>query len=89
MSKNLFIVILIAFIGALSSCDINRNPLSEGTLEFSSDTLNFDSLFVNFLSPTEILVTYNNSGHPINVDRIWLENGEESEFEMIADGIKS
>lgn len=89
MRKNLFFVILLSFFAALSSCDINSNPLSEGTLDFSADTLNFDSLFVNFLSPSEILVSYNNTGHPVNVDRVWLENGEESEFEMIVDGIRS
>lgn len=88
MKNNLFFAILLILFAAMSSCGFNTNPLSEGTLEFSADTLNFDSLFVNFLSPTEILVSYNNTGHPVNVDRIWLEEGEDSEFEMIVDGIK-
>ncbi len=88
MNRNLFFGILILLFGTLASCDPFENPLSEGTLEFSNDTLNFDSLFVNFLSPSEILVTYNHTGHPVNIDRVWLENGENSEFDMIVDGIR-
>ncbi|MEO0896987.1 MAG: hypothetical protein AAFY71_11345 [Bacteroidota bacterium] len=88
MKKLWFIGLIPLLFLSLESCDPNANPLSEGTLEFSTDTLSYDSLFVNFLSPTEILITYNNSGHPINIDRVWLEEGADSEFDMIVDGVR-
>ncbi|MEL6133212.1 MAG: right-handed parallel beta-helix repeat-containing protein [Bacteroidota bacterium] len=86
MNKWLGLLLPLIWTG-LYSCEQPINPVSEGLLSFSADTVKYDSLFVNFQSPSERLLVYNRTGQDINIDRVWLESGEESEFEMIVDGI--
>ncbi len=59
--------------------------VEEGDLSFDVDTVYFDSIFVNFDSPTERLVVTNNSGKNIRISRIEFENG--SDFGLIFDGL--
>lgn len=70
-------------------CERPGNPISEGVLEFSVDTVAFDSIFTTFLTPSERLIVRNPQGRALNIARIWLESGDESEFKMIVDGIQS
>ncbi len=73
----------------LNACERPDNFVNEGTLTFNVDTLKFDSIFVNFLTPSERLIVSNQTGKNVNVGRIWLESGEASEFNMIVDGIRA
>lgn len=82
LAKILFLGCLIA----LFSCEDELVTVNEGSLNFSSDTVKFDSIFVNFLSPSERLTVTNNSGKNIEINRIWLEAGESTEFSTIIDG---
>ena len=79
----------LLLIGLLVSCERPINPVEEGTLSFSADTVMFDSIFTTFLTPSERLIVSNNNGRAVNISRIYLEEGEESEFSMIVDGIES
>ena len=80
-------VALLIFITAIS-CDRPRNFIEEGTLDFSADTLKFDSIFTTLQAPTGRLIVYNNTSENINISKTWLASGTNSEFEMIADGLE-
>ena len=79
-------ILLLGCIIALFSCEDEVVTVNEGSLDFSSDTVKFDSIFVNFLSPSERLIVTNNSGKNIEINRIWLEAEESTEFATIIDG---
>lgn len=66
----------------------NREPdfyVEEGSLDFSVDTIYFDSIFTNFDSPTERVTVINNSGNNVLISRIEFEDGRD--FGMIFDGL--
>ena len=65
------IVALLAFW----SCERPINPVEEGTLAFSADTVMFDSIFTTFLTPSERLLVYNETGKDVQISRIWLQDG--------------
>lgn len=85
--KALLPVALLLFITA-ASCDRPTNFIEDGTLDFSADTLKFDSIFTTFQAPTGRLIVYNNSANNLNISKIWLAAGVNSEFEMIVDGLE-
>lgn len=87
--KQFFFPLLLAF-GAFMvwSCERPTNPVEEGTLSFSADTVLFDSIFTTLLTPSERLIVSNFTGKAVQVSRIWLEKGTDSEFNMIVDGIQ-
>ncbi len=72
-----------------SSCDRPVNPGEEGLLVFSRDTVMFDTVFTTFLTPSERLLVFNETGRTITIDRVWLEKGSGSEFNLIVDGIQA
>lgn len=83
---------LLLWISALvyfSGCEQPLNPVSQGELAFSVDTVKFDSLFVNFQSPSERLSVYNRTNRDMQINRIWLESAGDSEYELVVDGIRS
>lgn len=88
--KSMWLPILaIALISLSASCDRPPNPGAEGVLTFSRDTVMFDTVFTTFLTPSERLIVFNNNGRSQAVDRVWLEKGADSEFNMIVDGIQA
>jgi hypothetical protein len=89
MKFRLFLGATLLFIIALSSCDKPRVFVESGMLEFSADTVKFDSIFTTFQAPTGRLIAFNNTDNNINISRIWLESGANSEFSLIVDGIRS
>lgn len=79
----------IAFLSFmyLWSCEEPVITVEEGELVFSADTVLFDSIFTTFQTPSERLWVYNTTGKNINISRIWLEAGEQTEFKLVVDGI--
>lgn len=59
--------------------------MDEGELDFSVDTIYFDSIFTNFPSPTERVTVINNSGKNVRISKIEFADGRE--FSMIFDGL--
>lgn len=87
--KHLWIFgLVLIFVAIIASCDRPNITVEEGELGFSRDTVLFDSIFTTFQGPSELLLVYNNTNKNILISRIWLEAGENSEFEMLADGIE-
>jgi len=80
-----------AFVALLiwSSCVRPDNPIAMGPLMFSTDTVKFDSIFVNFRTPSERLLVYNPGSQAVEVAQVWLDEGEDSEFSLIVDGVKA
>lgn len=88
MSKNiLFSSFLIAVLSALflSSCKKN-NLYSTDNLNFSQDTVVFDTVFTTIGSITKQLKIYNPSKRQLKIDNIFLEGGSTSVFRINVDG---
>jgi hypothetical protein len=56
-------------------------------LEFSTDTLHFDTVFTQLGSATRILKIYNKSKKWLRVSKIFLEKGSDSKFQINVDGL--
>lgn len=61
--------------------------LSKGNLEFSVDTLVFDTVFTTIGSTTRQFKIYNRENRTIVIDEIELMGGEDSPFRMNIDGL--
>lgn len=60
---------------------------SADKLEFSTDTLRFDTVFTQLGSATRILKVYNRHKRSIRISKIYLENGNNSRFNLNVDGL--
>lgn len=56
------------------------------TLEFSQDTIIFDTVFSTIGSVTQWLKVYNRHKEPVLIDHIYLANGTQSQFRINIDG---
>ncbi len=87
MRNLLFLLFIISAI-SLTSCrnDFEFKP-SSGGLEFSRDTVYFDTVFSNIGSSTYTLKVYNRSNEDISIPSIRLGKGLDSKYRMTVDGI--
>lgn len=60
---------------------------SSDKLEFSTDTLRFDTVFTSLGSATRILKVYNRHKESIRISKIYLENKASSRFDLNVDGV--
>ncbi|MEM6802851.1 MAG: choice-of-anchor Q domain-containing protein [Bacteroidota bacterium] len=89
MKLKLALFFATIFLLVWASCEQPINPISEGVLTFDKDTVKFDSIFTTLQTPSERLIVLNEENNAIAVDRVWLDNGDDSEFMMIVDGIQA
>ena len=61
----------------------------DAALEFSTDTLTFDTVFTAIGSATRILKIYNPHDKSIKVSKIQLDKGADSRFRINIDGIST
>ena len=82
-------ILLLSFLGSLialtSGCNKATN-FSTGQLDFSLDTLVFDTVFTTIGSTTQQFKIYNNESKSINIEEIELMGGSNSPFRMNVDG---
>ncbi len=78
--------LLALFASQLTSCK-KETFFSEGNLDFSADTVVFDTVFTTVGSTTQRLKIYNRSNQNLRVDEIELMGGENSPFRINVDGI--
>jgi len=78
--------LLALFASQLSSCKKDAF-FSEGNLDFSRDTVVFDTVFTTIGSTTQRLKIYNRSNETLRVDEIELMGGDNSSFRINVDGI--
>lgn len=83
--------LLICFIGIalfLTSCRKDFEfERSTGDLEFSKETVYLDTVFTNIGSSTYTLKVYNRSNKDILIPSIQLEQGNESKYRLMVDGM--
>jgi hypothetical protein len=77
-------LVFLAFI--LSFCEKPDNFNSFGHLAFSTDTVKFDTLFTQTLSPTRRLTIYNRLSGGLEISEVFLAKGATSVFEIIING---
>ena len=90
ISKAFLLLFLNATVLFFAAC--NDEIISTDTskkLEFSTDTLTFDTVFTTFGSTTHKLLVYNNNSQTLRISSIALSGGKDSPFRINVDGMKS
>jgi len=88
MKRIHIIITLLTFITIAFSCrkdDIITD--SSAKLNFSTDTVIFDTTFATIGSATRRMLIYNNNNEAINISSIGLSNGANSQFRINVDGV--
>jgi hypothetical protein len=80
-------ILLLAL--ALQSCRRDDEYITESSaqLEFSTDTLRFDTVFTTLGSATRSIKVYNTHKQPILIDKVYFEKGGNTKFRMNVDGL--
>lgn len=72
----------------LMACNRNELITTPGAgLEFSTDTLTFDTVFTNLGTATRRFKVYNRHNQPIRINRIALGGGQRSDYKINIDGL--
>jgi len=87
LRNSLFLLSFILL--SIWACDREDNFLldPDTVLEFSTDTLTFDTVFTARGSATRILKIYNPNNRPVLIDRIAVGEGSSSSFRFNIDGV--
>ena len=86
--RNSLVILFIISLFSLASCreDFTFEP-STGGLEFSKDTIYFDTIFTGISSSTYMLKVYNKSNNDISISQIKFAKGLQSKYRMTVDGM--
>lgn len=88
ISGNKVVLLLIALYSLFFfSCKKEKLLTTGGTLEFSVDTLAFDTVFTQFATFTREFKIYNPQNQKVNISSIVLEGGDKSPFHINVNGI--
>lgn len=83
----IFLFSFFVVLAAVSvSCKKDKN-FTKNHLDFSQDTVLFDTVFTTIGSTTQRFKVYNNNGSSIKIDEIQLMGGEDSPFRINFDGV--
>ncbi|UPT65755.1 MAG: right-handed parallel beta-helix repeat-containing protein [Sphingobacteriales bacterium JAD_PAG50586_3] len=77
---------IIVFAGIFSSCKKEIDNPEGGVLVFSTDTVQFDTVFTTMGSTTKAFKVYNPGDKKIKIDDIRLAGGTASQFRLNIDG---
>ena len=89
MTTRIIIIILSILSVLIFSCtDETIITDSDIKLEFSVDTLMFDTIFTEIGSTTKRFTVHNKENGTIEIEKIFLANGENSEFRLNIDGLQ-
>jgi len=83
-----FLLFAFATITLFTHCDNEEDFTTDSNakLEFSLDTLRFDTVFTALGSATRSFKIYNRNDRPIRISRIYLESGNAARWELNVDG---
>lgn len=85
MKRALYILLTSVFLASCSEdTDFSSNPSLR--LEFSSDTVSFDTLFTEVDSPKAMFVVRNRNKNALRISNVHLASGGESGFSVLVDG---
>lgn len=85
---HILLLVSAAFVLGITSC--RREKITEdanATLNFSVDTVLFDTVFTTIGSITKSVRVYNNNADRVRISSIELEGGAQSNFRMNVDGL--
>ncbi len=83
--KYLSLIALIIAV-AISCEERNLNTNEDATLQFSMDTVSFDTVFTSVGSATMHFIVHNPYNKDLEINSIYLEGGSESNFRINIDG---
>lgn len=88
MFKKCIIVLVAAVSCWLTACDDYDSFTTDrtATLQFSSDSIIFDTLLTTVPSSTKTLAIYNRGDRGVRISEAWLEGGANSPFRLNIDG---
>lgn len=81
------VAILASLILTNSSCK-KKNLFGDGNLDFSNDTLIFDTVFTTIGSTTKYFKIYNNRSKALKISEVQLMGGTNSTFKLNLDGLQ-
>ncbi len=86
-------IIIISVIGTLISvsCRYDNEIISDNpplSIRFSEDTISFDTVFVTLGSITKRLTVTNPNRNAVNLKKIYVGRGDQSEFQITVAGIE-
>ncbi|HNQ61208.1 MAG TPA: choice-of-anchor Q domain-containing protein [Bacteroidia bacterium] len=86
LTRSLFFICLFAlFLYSCKKEDFETDK--DAKLEFSQDTIVFDTVFTGVGSSTELFIVYNTGKKPIRISSLRLASGNSSNFRLNVDGI--
>lgn len=86
----LFFLLIPLFLISFVACENDIHVESgESALQFSKDTLTFDTVFTNVGSATAKILVYNKQNKALNISELKLAGGAASAFKINVDGSKS
>lgn len=83
---------LLLYIGIMSACLVSCNEAPDFSsspalrLEFSCDTVSFDTLFSEVMSPTAKFLVHNRNDKSLRISNVQLACGGASPFSVLVDG---
>jgi hypothetical protein len=88
MKKQLFYIFAIVISALFYSCSDYDSYSADPSfkLDFSDDTVRFDTLISTIASPTKTLYVFNKNSNGVRVSNIRLQKGNESLFRVNVDG---
>ncbi|MEM1322107.1 MAG: hypothetical protein AAGG75_17735 [Bacteroidota bacterium] len=88
MKRFLLFAICCCGLFLYNACTPDDNFITDSNakLDFSVDTLRFDTVFSQIGSATRILKIYNRNNRPIKIDKIMVQGGSNSMFRLNIDG---
>ena len=84
--KYLFTLLILSVFVAACSDDADFSSDTGLHLQFSSDTITFDTVFTEIGSPTASFLVYNRNSSSLRVSRVELGGGDSSPFRVNVDG---
>ncbi len=91
MKRITFILNLLAvlLLTVFAGCNKDKDYLHDAALNFSTDTLTFDTVFTTIGSTTRYFTVINNNSQDIFLNKIYLAGGNSSQFRLNIDGVAS
>jgi hypothetical protein len=84
-----FILAIVFGVFVFSCYEEDFTTDSSVRLEFSTDTISFDTIFTTIGSTTKYFKVKNPAGKAINISNIYLAGGESSPFRLSINGVES
>lgn len=88
MQRSLFVVFIFLVLG-LGTSNCKKQGVSDGNLEFSQDTILFDTVFTTLGNATRNIRIYNPDNERLKIDEIELMGGSNSPFSINVDGVSA